>query len=72
MSLDTQKTLDALARRAPALLEEVRAGTKSTHRACVEAGIVKVPTPMERIKKLLSKLSPAEQGALLDWLQEPR
>ena len=38
-----QKKLDALARRAPALLEEVRAGTKSTHRACIEAGIVKVP-----------------------------
>ncbi len=34
----TQKKLDALARRAPALLDEVRAGRLSAHAAAVKAG----------------------------------
>jgi hypothetical protein len=65
VSKETQRKLDALARRAPALLDEVRRGKKSTHRACVEAGIVKVPTPPQLAAKLLPKLPPPERLALL-------
>jgi hypothetical protein len=40
-SLRTQRKLDALARRAPELLEAVRAGRMSATAACIAAGIEK-------------------------------
>jgi hypothetical protein len=40
VSTHTQRTLDALARHRPDLLEAVRAGELSAHRAAIEAGIV--------------------------------
>ena len=50
-----QEKLDALKRKAPDRLAEVQRGTKSVHRACIEAGIVKVPTPLETILRLLPR-----------------
>ena len=63
-----QRKLDALARRAPALLEEVRRGEKSTHRACLEAGIVKPPTPLDLFKRAWAKLSKRERAQGRKWL----
>lgn len=54
-----QKKLDALKREAPGKLDEVKAGTKSVHRACIEAGIVKVPTPLQRGWVRISSPTPA-------------
>jgi hypothetical protein len=52
-----QAQLDALAKKAPKLLEKVQAGELSCHRACVEAGIVKVPTPLEQAQRLAEAIS---------------
>jgi hypothetical protein len=43
----TQKKLDRLARDYPKLLERVRAGELSAHRAALEAGFISEPTPVE-------------------------
>jgi len=48
ISVAQQKKLDKLAREAPTLLKQVQDGTLSCHKACIEAGIVKVPTPDEK------------------------
>jgi hypothetical protein len=63
-----QEKLDALARRAPELLARVRTREMSTHRACVEAGIVKVPTPLEKAKRAVERLTEAEGRELAAWL----
>jgi hypothetical protein len=68
VSQRTQRKLDALARRAPALLAEVRAGRLSAHRACVEAGIVTEPTPLERLRRLWVKATPAERARFRRWI----
>lgn len=65
-----QRKLDALARRAPALLEEVRQGKKSCHRACVEAGIVKLPTLMEVAQRAWLKMTAEQRKAFLEWLEQ--
>lgn len=44
----TQRKLDALARQAPELLEQVKEGRLSAHAAAIEAGIVKVPSIKNR------------------------
>lgn len=67
VSKRTQEKLDALARKAPEKLEEVQAGKKSTHRACVEAGIVKEPTPLDLLRRAWAKASEAERLAFLTW-----
>jgi hypothetical protein len=59
-----QRNLDALARRAPDKLSEVQRGEKSVHRACIEASIVKVPTALDQVKKLLPRLSGEEREEL--------
>lgn len=66
----TQRKLDALARRAPALLDRVRSGDMSAHAAAVEAGIVKVRTPQQIILREWAKLTTAEQRAMLVELCE--
>jgi hypothetical protein len=62
----------SLARRRPDLLEEVRAGRMTTHRAAVQAGIVKQDSPFETarkaIEKALPKLTPAERVKLKELL----
>lgn len=65
----TQRNLDALARRRPDLLGQVQRKEMSTHRACIEAGIVKVKPPLEQAQALCARLSPEERQELLAWLQ---
>ena len=67
ISQRTQEKLDALARRAPDLMARVRAGEMTTHRACIEAGIVKVPTPLDATKKMVRRLAPEDRIALVQW-----
>jgi hypothetical protein len=70
----TQQKLDALARRRPDLLDEVRSGRKTAHRAAVEAGIMKEPSPFEQIERLIAKhletLTPEEKQALKEMLND--
>jgi hypothetical protein len=58
----TQQKLDALARRAPSLLDEVRAGRLSAHAAAVKAGIVAptwtAPADPERLAQAIDKRLP--------------
>jgi hypothetical protein len=72
---ETQKKLDALASRRPDLLAEVRAGRKSTHRAAIEAGIVKEKSPFEKIALLIERhyddLTPEERQKLKELLSRP-
>jgi len=70
VSIDTQAKLDALARKRPDLLEKVSAKEMSTHRACVEAGIVKEPTPDEKARSAFLKLSPRDRKDFLKWAKE--
>ena len=50
----------------PELWAEVEAGTKSTHAAAIAAGIVKVPTALDRLLKLWLKATPAERKQFLE------
>lgn len=65
-----QRKLDALARQAPELLEKVKEGEISTHRACVQAGIVKVRSPLEEMKWRYPRLSSADQADFLEWVNQ--
>jgi hypothetical protein len=65
ISRTQQQKLDALARRAPELLERVRRGEVSTHRACVEAGIVKEPSSYELLCRAWKKASHAEKDRFM-------
>jgi hypothetical protein len=47
ISVRTQRTLDRLAKLRPDLLEAVKAGELSAHRAAIEAGIVRRPAEPE-------------------------
>lgn len=64
----TQIKLDALARQAPELLEQVKEGRLSAHAAAIEAGIVKVPSNLEKAKKAALKLTEEELVEFQDWL----
>lgn len=66
VSRDTQKKLDALARKAPEKLAEVQRGEKSTNRACIEAGIVKEKTPRQWLAHWWAKATEEERSAFLD------
>ena len=61
VSKRTQEKLDALAREAPEELDKVKAGELSVHGACIEAGIVKKPTPLDNLRKWWNKASVEEQ-----------
>ncbi len=65
VSLAQQEKLDALARKAPGKLGEVKEGTKSVHRACIEAGIVSVPTPLQVVLRLLPRLDAYDLAATI-------
>lgn len=69
ISQRTQRNLDALARKRPDLLDEVRAGRMSTNRACIEAGIVTPPTPFQQIKRLIPKLNQNERMEIIKLLK---
>jgi len=49
----------------PELWAEVEAGTKSTHAAAIAAGIVKVPSVLDQLRKLWAKASEADRVAFL-------
>jgi hypothetical protein len=70
VSMDTQAKLDALARQAPELLAKVQAGEMSCHRACVEAGIVREPTPVERIEREFRRLGRRVRQQVLQRLRD--
>jgi hypothetical protein len=50
----------------PDLWEQVEAGEKSTHAAAIEAGIVKVPSVLEQLRKLWAKATDADRRAFMD------
>lgn len=50
----------------PQLWAEVEAGTKSTHAAAIAAGIVKVPSVLEQLRKLWAKASDADRRTFMD------
>jgi hypothetical protein len=55
----TQTYLDRLARDRPDLLAEVQAGRLKPYAAARQAGIVKVPTRLERMFRCWAKMTPA-------------
>ena len=65
----TQRKLDKLTAH-PELLEKVRAGELSVHRAAVAAGIVKAPEPMDVAKRAFLKLSVSQRLEFWRWAHE--
>ena len=65
----TQQKLDKLARVAPEMLERVQSGALSCHRACILAGIVRVPTPLEVAQKAFAKLTEEDRAKFEAWRQ---
>lgn len=65
VSRDTQQKLDALSKKAPALLAKVRAGEMSCHAAAVQAGIVKAtwnaPVDVHALAQAVAKRYPGWQ-----------
>ena len=56
----------------PELWAEVEAGTKSTHAASIAAGIVKVPSVLDQLRKLWAKASEADRLAFMDEVSNGR
>lgn len=55
-----------IARDRPDILERMKAGEyRSVRQAAIEAGIVKVPTTLEKLRKLWEKATPEERRAFL-------
>jgi len=50
----------------PELWAEVEAGTKSTHAAAIAAGIVKVPSVLDQLRKLWAKATEADRRTFMD------
>jgi hypothetical protein len=67
---DVQRWLDRLAKDRPDLLEEVQAGRLKPYAAARQAGIVKVPPPLDLAKRACARLGKKERRQLLDWLHE--
>jgi hypothetical protein len=68
-STNSQYLAARIARDRPDVLERMKAGEfRSVRAAAIEAGIVKVLTPLEQIRKLLPKLTAAERKALAEEL----
>jgi hypothetical protein len=53
----------------PDLWAQVEAGEKSTHAAAIEAGIVKVPSVLDQLRKLWAKASEADRRTFMDEVQ---
>jgi hypothetical protein len=62
ISTRTQRTLDRLAKVRPDLLDEVKAGHLSAHRAALEAKIVKPLDPYDQLLRLWGRLSPEQRA----------
>ena len=56
----------------PDLWAQVEAGEKSTHAAAIEAGIVKVPTVLEQLRKLWDKASDADRRTFMEGIGHGR
>lgn len=56
----------------PELWAEVEAGTKSTHAAAIAAGIVKVPSVLDQLRKLWAKATEADRRAFMDEVSDGR
>lgn len=56
----------------PVLWAEVEAGKKSTHAAAIEAGIVKVPSVLDQLRKLWSKATDADRRTFMDEVSHGR
>jgi len=67
---NTQRKLDRLGKDRPDLLQRVRDGELSVHRAAVEAGIVKPPQTLEQAKRLWLKMGQEERFAFWRWAHE--
>jgi hypothetical protein len=50
----------------PGLWAQVEAGEKSTHSAAIEAGIVKVPSVLDTLRKLWAKATEADRRTFID------
>lgn len=58
-----------LLRDAPEVFRALeKGGYPSVRQAAIAAGIVKVPTPLERAKKAYARLGDAEKDAFLTWI----
>jgi len=56
----------------PELWAEVEAGTKSTHSAAIAAGIVKVPSVLDTLRKLWAKATEADRRTFIDEVTNGR
>ena len=56
----------------PGLWAEVEAGTKSTHAAAIAAGIVKVPSVLDQLRKLWAKATDADRRTFMDEVSHGR
>ena len=70
VSRRTQQTLDKLKRHHPELHAAVAAGEMSCNAAAIEAGIVKVKTPLEKALDAFRKLEPTERDAFLALIND--
>lgn len=62
-----------IARDRPDILERMKAGEfRSVRQAAIEAGIVKVPTTLEKLRRLWAKATPEERDALRADLGAPQ
>lgn len=68
----TQRKLDALARHAPDLLEEVKAGRMSAHAAALKAGLVKQPCPVKAAMRAVGQMNSQQRAEFMDWLTGAR
>jgi hypothetical protein len=62
--IEKQRWLDALAAKRPDLLDRVRSGELKPYAAAKLAGIVRVPTPLERGETVYRALSPRDRQEL--------
>lgn len=60
-----------IARDRPDVLERMKAGEfPSVRKAAIEAGIIKVPSPLDTLKKLWAKASKREKDTFITWVGE--
>ena len=56
----------------PELWAAVEAGTKSTHAAAIAAGIVRVPSVLDQLRKLWAKATEADRRTFMDEVSDGR
>jgi hypothetical protein len=63
---DVPYAIRRLSRERPDLLAKVEAGELSPHRAMIEAGFRKVPTPLELLRRAWAKATREEREKFLE------